>query len=83
MSPVSLACSALGKACRITGGVVSNALKVITGQGEFYGHNSIIAGYVDSILDGTEPPITGEEGRETTRALEMIVTSMREKYGIK
>lgn len=82
MAPVSLAISGLSTAGRIIGGVAGNALRVLTSQGEFYGHNTIIKGFVDSVLNDTRPPITGEEGRETTRALEMIVQKLREKTGV-
>lgn len=81
MTPVPLAVSSLGTAARMIGGVVGNACRVLTGQGEFYGHNTIISGFVDSILNDRQPPVTGEEGRETTRVLEMIVSKLHEKYG--
>ena len=76
MAPASLARHALGTACRITGGVIGNAIKVLTGRGEFYGHDTIVKGFVDSIANGGEPPISGAEGRETTKALEMIIEKL-------
>ncbi len=82
MTPVALARNALGTASQMMRGVAGNALRVLTGKGEFYGHNTIIKEFVDSILNNNEPPITGEEGRETTRVLEMIVAKLDEKYGI-
>jgi predicted dehydrogenase len=81
MSPLALAASALGNAARIVSGVAGNTLSVLAGQGEFYGHNTVIAGFVDSLRQGRRPPVTGEEGRETTRVIEMIVTRLNEKYG--
>jgi predicted dehydrogenase len=81
LSPASLAWSALGRAARMGGGVGGNALSVLTGRGEFYGHNTIIARFVESVLAGREPPITAAEGRETTRVLEMVVARLKEKYG--
>ena len=81
MRPVSLAWNALGTAARMTGGVVGNACRVLTGQGEFYGHSTIISSFIDSILNDREPPVTAEEGKETTRVLEMVVARLREKYG--
>jgi hypothetical protein len=81
MSPVPLALNAIGDAFRSIVGVKMNALRVLTGQGEFYGHNTIIKDFVSSILEDREPPITGEDGRETTHALEMVVAKLREKYG--
>lgn len=83
MRPASLALSALANAASTVLGVKLNALRLLTGRGEFYGHNTIIKDFVQSILNNGEPPITGEEGRETTRALEMVVTKLREKYGTK
>jgi len=82
MTPVSLASNALGAAAQRIGGVVGNALSVLTGHGEFYGHNTIIRSYVNSILNDSEPPITVEEGRETTRVLEELVAKLRDKYEI-
>lgn len=80
MKPFALAGSPLGTAAQMIGGVVGNAYRVLTGKGEFYGHNTIISGFVNSVLNDGTPPITGKEGRETTRALEMITTRLREKY---
>lgn len=36
------------------------------------GHRVIIQRFVDSIRDNTDPPVTGEDGRETIRVLEEI-----------
>jgi predicted dehydrogenase len=82
MEPLNLALTSLGNAAQIVSGVTRNAFSLLTG-GEFYGHNTIIKEFVSSIENNTEPPITGEDGRETTRALEMVVTKLRQKCGIK
>ena len=34
-----------------------------------------------SILLDTQPPVTGEEGREVVKVMEMIVKKLKEKYG--
>lgn len=81
MKPTALAWAALGTACRTASGVAGNAIRVLTGRGEFYGHNIIVSQYVDSVLNDTDPPITDEEGRQTTRALEMVVKKLEQKYG--
>jgi predicted dehydrogenase len=81
MAPLALAADALGNAARTIGGVAGNAFRVLTGQGEFYGHNTVIAGFVDSLRQGRRPPVTAEEGRETTRVIGMIVARLNEKYG--
>ncbi|MBI4267981.1 MAG: Gfo/Idh/MocA family oxidoreductase [Chloroflexi bacterium] len=77
MKPLSLATSALGNAARIAGGVMGNGLSVLTGRGEFYGHNIIISQFVDSVRSNHQPPITAEEGRETVRVIEMIVEKLK------
>ncbi|MDP2719458.1 MAG: hypothetical protein Q8P44_06480, partial [Dehalococcoidia bacterium] len=82
MNPVALARYSLETAGRMLGGVAGNALRVLTRQGEFYGHNAIIKDFVDSVLNDTQPPVTAEEGRETTRVLEMVVAKLREKYQV-
>jgi hypothetical protein len=68
-------------ASQTIGGVAGNAFRVLAGKGEFYGHNTIINGFVDSLLHNSQPPVTAEEGRETTRVIEMIVARLNEKYG--
>ncbi|MFC2051110.1 Gfo/Idh/MocA family protein [Chloroflexota bacterium] len=61
-------------------GATANAVKVVTGKLR-YGHNILIADFVSSILNGRQPPVTGEDGRETTRVVEMIVERLHQKYG--
>lgn len=75
LKPLTLASHSLDYACQIGNGVVANALKVLTGQTRF-GQDLIITRFVDSILNNTPPPVTGEEGRETVRITEMIVEKL-------
>ena len=81
LKPIDLARQSLGTACQIAGGVVANALSVLGGKVKL-GHDIIIERFVDSIRNGTEPPVAAEEGREATRLVEMMVTKLKEKYGI-
>lgn len=67
---------------QIVGGVAANAFKLMAGKLKS-GHDTIIERFVDSILNNHHPPVTGEEGRETTRVMEMIVQKLQEKYGIR
>lgn len=60
--------------------VTTNTFKLATGKWES-GHDILIEGFVNSILSNHQSPVTGEEGRETTRVMEMIVERLREKYG--
>jgi predicted dehydrogenase len=62
------------------GGVAGNALGYLTGRLKF-GHELLIRDFVDSLLNGGRPPVTGEEGREVVRVMEMIVARLNEKYG--
>ncbi|MFC1977597.1 hypothetical protein ACFLWS_04965 [Chloroflexota bacterium] len=62
-------------------GVALNALKVATGSMKL-GHDVIVERFIDSILNDSQPPVTGEEGREVVRVMEMIVKKGQEKYGI-
>ncbi len=60
-------------------GVTTNAFNRAMGKLK-YGHDILIENFVNSILNDHQPPVTGEEGRETVRVMEMIVESLREKY---
>lgn len=60
--------------------VAANALKMMTTKVKS-GHATLIEMFVKSILDGAQPPVTGEEGRESTRVMEMIVEKLYQKYG--
>ena len=45
------------------------------------GHDAVIEMFVKSILSDAQPPVTGEEGREAVKVMEMIVKKLKEKYG--
>lgn len=81
LKPVDLARYSLGTAFQITKGVATNALKVTTRSAKI-GHDVIIERFADSILNDHQPPVTGEEGREVIRVMEMIVQRLQEKYSI-
>lgn len=66
---------------QIIGGVAANAFKLMTGKLKL-GHETLIGKFIDSILNNHQPPVTGEEGRETVRVMEMIVDRLRDKYGV-
>ena len=78
--PIPFARHFLSTSSQIVGGVAANAFKLATGKLRF-GHDLIIERFVDSILNNHQPPVTGEEGRETVRVMEMIVAGLHEKYG--
>lgn len=82
MQPVSLAMAALGTAARIVWGVAGNAVRFLSGQTEYYGHSAVISSFVDSVLSGSPPPTTPQEGRETTRVLQLIADKIQELQGV-
>jgi predicted dehydrogenase len=63
-------------------GMASNIVGVLMGK-QRIGHDVVIEGFVDSVLNDSKPPVTGEEGRDTVRVMEMVVERYREKYGDK
>jgi len=79
MKYIDLARYSLSSACQILGGVAANALTV-TSRRVKLGHDVVIDGIIDSILNNHQPPVTAEEGRETTRVMEMIVERLQKKY---
>ena len=81
MKPTELARYSLSSAFQIIGGVATNALTVLSGQVEL-GHDIVIKRFVGSILNDHRPPVSGEEGREVTRVMEMVVEKLLEKYAV-
>lgn len=83
MKSAALARYSLSTASQIINGVVRNAFKVLIGdRRKFFGHDVIIERFVDSILNDHQPPVTGEEGKETVRVMEMIVERLHQKYSV-
>ncbi len=76
---VPIARSSLSVISQMVGGTVSNVLKGIAGRQKI-GTDLVIERFVDSILSGSHLPVTGEEGRETVKVMEMIVKRYEEKY---
>jgi UDP-N-acetylglucosamine 3-dehydrogenase len=84
--PVRLALSSLNVVAQTLKGVASNAFKVMIGGqrvlSRVRGHDVVIEKFVDSIVNDEKPPVTGEEGRDTVRAMEIIVDKFYQKYNI-
>jgi len=76
IKPLALARYSLSDASQIVKGVAANALKTITGRMKF-GHAIIIEDFVNCILSNSQSPVTGEEGREATRVVEMIMEKLQ------
>ncbi len=81
MKSAAIARYSLGTVSQMISGIARNASAVLTGNRRaFFGHDAIIEGFIDSILNDHQPPVTAEEGRETTRIMEMIVANLHKKY---
>ncbi len=80
LRPLVLARNSLSMIGQTVSGLVGNAVKMGMGQVRL-GHDTVIERFVDSVLTDTKPPVTGEEGRDVVRVMEMIVQGLYEKYG--
>jgi hypothetical protein len=45
-------------------------------------HLILIKEFVNSVMSDLQPPVTGEEGRETVRDVEMLAEKLHRKYSI-
>ncbi len=78
--PIPFARYFLDISSQVVRGIATNAIKLATGKLRL-GHDVVIERFINSILDNSQPPVTGEDGRETVRVMEMIVARLHEKYG--
>lgn len=81
--PLTLALSSLEQARQVIGGVISNAAKILFSKNtimQVNGHTAEIEQFVDSVVNDKQPPVSGEEGRETIRVLELLVQKLDQKY---
>lgn len=72
--------SLLSESAQIVWTLLSNGMRFATGRLRST-HDILLKRFVDSITNGTEPPVTMEEGREAVRVTGMIVDRLREKFG--
>jgi predicted dehydrogenase len=79
LNPSSVALSSLSIAGQIAKGVISNTFKVMFHK-PMLGHDVMIERFVKSVMRDQPVPVTPEEGRETVRIMEMIVTKLHQKY---
>jgi UDP-N-acetylglucosamine 3-dehydrogenase len=79
--PVRFARYFLNVSSQVVGGIAANAFGLMTRKLKF-GHELLIRDFVDSILNNRQPPVTGEEGREVVRVMEMVVEKLRQKYDV-
>ncbi len=75
-----IAGSALSTAFQEIGSVAANAARAALGRTTL-GTNVVIQRFVESLVSGSPPPVTADEGREAVRIMEMVVARYDEKYG--
>lgn len=74
LTGMSLGLSTLNVLSQTLRGLLSNGIKLISGRnGDWDSHSIEIRKFVESILKGKEPPVTGSEGRKVIQVMEMIV----------
>jgi len=82
LKPVPVGLSLLRESAQLAGAFVSNSIRVATRRVRST-HEIIISQFADSILSGSEPPVSAEEGREAIRVLNMVVENIESKFATK
>lgn len=79
LKPVPVGLSLLTESAQLVGAFVSNSLRLITRRVPST-HEMIISKFVDSIVSGSAPPVSAEDGREAVRVLNMVVEDINSKF---
>jgi len=82
LKPAPVGLSLLRESAQLAGALVSNSIRVATRRVRST-HEAIISQFADSILAGSEPPVSAEEGREAVRVLNMVVENIEGKFATK
>lgn len=70
----------IDQALQLTAGTIGSVLHFATGKLPRYpGILELIRRFYGSVQDGTPPPVSPEQGRETVRLIQELVTTMREE----
>lgn len=78
LKPVPLGLSVLTESGQMLQNLVSKSLRVAAGKYRNT-HDILVERFVDSIKQGSQSPVTAEEGREAVRVLAMIVEALDRK----
>ena len=79
LKPVPVGFSLLTESAQLVGAFVSNSLRLLTRRVRST-HEMIISQFVDSIVSGSLPPVSAEEGREAVRVLNLVVEDINSKF---
>jgi predicted dehydrogenase len=79
LKPIPVGLSLLTESVELMRAFVSNAIRVASRQVRST-HEIIISQFADSILSGSAPPVSAEDGREAVRVLNMVVENIESKF---
>lgn len=77
LKPMPIGLSVLSESAQIVWSLLSNGMRFAT-RSMRTTHEILLERFVESIVRGTEPPVTAEDGRETVRVMKMIVDKLKE-----
>ena len=75
--------STLEQSLQSVWGLGTNTLKILSGRLKRRpGHRALITGFYESLQANSAPPVSGEEGREVVRAIELIHQTLKTKFEV-
>ena len=75
LKPVTLGLSTVKEVGQILRGTIGTSVSYVTGQFENT-HERLVREFVDSIRNGSPPPVPPEEGREAVRVMGLLVSQL-------
>jgi predicted dehydrogenase len=82
LRPAHVAASGLRESFEVARDTVGTGLKVLGGRFQRT-HDLLIAEFVRSVLEGRDSPVTGDEGREAVRVMNLIVERIHEQEAVR
>jgi predicted dehydrogenase len=79
LKPIPVGLSLLRESVQLMRAFASNAIRVAARKVRST-HEIIISQFADSILSGSAPPVSAEEGREAVRVLNLVVENIESKF---
>lgn len=77
LTPAAIGLSASSRAAQIAGSLIGMTTRFVMGSFQST-HDRLIREFCKSIRNGTEPPVTAQEGREAVRVMKMIVERLQQ-----
>jgi predicted dehydrogenase len=79
LTPTLVGLSLLRESVQLASAFISNSIRFATRRVRST-HEIIISQFADSILSGSDPPVSADEGREAVRVLNMVVDNIETKF---